>query len=163
MLISENLTNAICEQIGHEKYNSNLYMHICGFLRNKGLDNLAKHFEGQHLEEFEHSLEFFNLLTDLNGDVHIPEIDEINNTYTTMLEIASIYLSREILTTESIDSIKKLAMSEDNPVVEEKMREMISKQQVEYAEASSFMDKVLLLPEWWQCALWDATGKYNDS
>ena len=62
-LIGEDLRTAICEQIGHEIYNANLYLFICGFLRNKGLDNLAKHFEGQHGEETEHAKEFFNLLT----------------------------------------------------------------------------------------------------
>jgi ferritin len=157
MLISDTLRNAICEEIGHEKYNSNLYMYICGFLRNKGLDNLAKHFEGQHLEEFNHSIEFFNLLTDLNADVIIPEIKEINLYFSNITDVAKAYLDREILTTESIDSIKQLAIIESNPVVEEKMREMISLQQNEYAEATSFMDKASLLPEWWMCALWDAS------
>jgi len=158
MLISDTLRNTICEQIGHEKHNSNLYMYICGFLRNKGLDNLAKHFEGQHLEEFNHSIEFFNLLTDLNADVIIPEIKEVDIPFTNMVHVATVYLDREILTTESIDSIKKLAIEESNPVVEEKMREMIKLQQIEYAEATSFMDKASLLPEWWMCALWDASG-----
>ena len=157
MLISDTLRNAICEQIGHEKYNSNLYMYVCGFLRNKGLDNLAKHFEEQHLEEFNHSIEFFNLLTDLNADVIIPEIKEIAIPFLNMIDVAKAYLDREILTTESIDSIKKLAIEEANPVVEEKIRDMLKLQQKEYAEATSFMDKALLLPDWWMCALWDAS------
>lgn len=154
-LMSDNLRNALCQQISHEKYNSNLYMYICGFLRNKGLDNLAKHFEEQHNEEFEHSIEFFNLLTDLNADVIIPEIDEIDFPIAVIHDIAMVYLDREILTTTSINEIKKMAISEDCPVVEEKMRDMISKQQVEYEEATSFMDKAMLFPEWWMCGLWN--------
>jgi len=157
MLISELLRDSICQQIGHEKYNSNLYMHMCGFLRNKGLDNIAKHFEGQHLEEFEHSIEFFNLLTDLDADVFIPEVDEITGGYSSILELANAYLNREILTTESINAIKNFAIGEGNPIVEEKMREMIAKQQVEYAEATLFVDRAILMPEWWQCALWDVS------
>lgn len=157
MLMSENLRVALCEQIAHEKYNSNLYMYICGFLRNKGLDNIAKHFEKQHLEEFEHSIEFFNLLTDLNADVTIPEIDEINIPLLTIADIAKIYLEREILTTKSINQIKEMSIMEGCYVAEEKMREMITKQQHEYAEATSFMDKAELLPEWWQVAIWDSS------
>ena len=53
-LINESLRNALNEQIGHEFYNANLYLYMCAFLRNKGLDNLAKHFEGQHQEETGH-------------------------------------------------------------------------------------------------------------
>jgi ferritin len=155
MLMSEILRNAICEQIGHEKYNSNLYLYMAGYLKNKGLDNIAKHFEEQHKEEFEHSLEFFNLLTDLNSDVRIPEIDEINMPFPMILDLANAYLEREVLTTASINEIKKLAIDEDNSVVEEKMREMISKQQKEYEEATSFLDLAILIPEWWQVALWN--------
>ena len=153
--MSTNLNSAICEQIAHEKYNANLYLYICGFLRNKGLDNIAKMFEKQHLEEIEHSLDFFNLLTDLNAPVVIPEIDKVNISITSIMDIAQHYLDREILTTTSINEIKKMAIAEDNPVVEEKMREMISKQQAEYAESTSFMDKCMMLPEWWQVAIWD--------
>lgn len=155
MIISEGLASAICEQIGHEKYNSNLYMYICGFLRNKGLDNIAKLFEEQHLEEFNHSIEFFDLLTDLNADVYLPEIKEIKITINTIEDVAQAYLSRELLTTASIDSIKKMAVSEACPVVEEKMREMIKKQQKEYEEATTFMDKAKLFSEWWQVGLWN--------
>jgi ferritin len=157
MLISDTLREALCEQIAHEKYNANLYLFICGFLRNKGLDKLGKLFEQQHQEETEHSLEFFNLLTDLNADVRIPEIGEINMSFNTIVSLGEKYLKQEVLTTESINEIKNLAIKEGNPVVEEKMREMISKQQKEYEEATSFLDKATLLSEWWQVAVWDAS------
>jgi len=154
-LISETLRGAICEQIGHELYNANLYLYICGILRNKGFDNIAKHFEGQQAEETSHAMEFFNLLTDLNANVNIPEINEINISLVSIREIATAYLEREVATTQSIDALKKMSISQQNPVVEEKMREMITKQQKEYEEATSFMDKAELMPEWWQVMLWD--------
>jgi len=158
VLINESLRGAICEQISHELYNANLYLYMCAFLKNKGLDNLAKHFEGQHEEETGHAKEFLNLLTDLNADVIIPEIDGIQMLFDNILDLANTYLVREILTTTSIDEIKKLAILDNNPVVEEKMREMIAKQQKEYEEATTFLDRATLMPEWWQCALWDAAG-----
>lgn len=157
MLISETLITAIQDQIGHERYNSNLYLYIAGYLKNKGLDNLAKHFESQHDEEIGHSLEFFNLLTDLNADVKIPAIEAIAPPLETILDIAKAYLRQEVLTTTKIDVIKKMAVEQNNPVVEEKMREMITKQQKEYEEATSFMDKAVLMSEWWQVALWDSS------
>lgn len=158
-LIDEMLRTSICQQIAHEIYNAHLYMFICAFLRNKGLDNLAKLFESQREEELSHSVEFLNLLTDLNADVFIPEIDEVSSLFSSIGDIAKAYLDREILTTNSINSIKKLAIENDNPVVEEKMRFMINKQQKEYEEATTFMDNALLMPEWWQCALWNASLK----
>jgi len=154
-LIGESLRDALCEQIGHEKYNANLYLYICGFLRDRGLDNLSKHFLQQHEEETEHSLEFFNLLTDLNVSVYIPEIDRISIDFASIVELANAYLEREKLTTNSINEILKLAIQDNNPVVEQKMREMIAKQQNEYEEATTFLDRAMTLPEWWQVMLWD--------
>jgi len=157
-LINDTLRMAICEQIAHEMYNANLYLYICAFLRNKGLDNLAKHFEGQHAEETEHAKEFVSLLTDLNADVYISEIDGIEMSFNTILDVALAYLNREILTTASIQGIKELSIQNNNPVVEEKMRNMITKQQKEYEEATTFLDKASVLTEWWQVFLWDAAG-----
>jgi ferritin len=151
--ISPALTSAICEQIGHEISNANIYLYLCGYLRNKGLDKKAELFESQHSEEIGHSKEFFSLLTDLNAPVVIPEIDGVNSPIETIMDIAKIYLQREILTTGSINEIKKLAIQEDNSIVEEKMRDMISKQQKEMEEANNFMDMALLLPEWWMVKL----------
>ena len=77
MLISETLRDALCQQIISEKFNQNLYLSVAGYLRNKGLDNLAKHFIKQSGEESEHAMQIFDLLTDLNADVFIGEIDEV--------------------------------------------------------------------------------------
>jgi ferritin len=155
-LISDNLNSAICEQISHEQYNSSLYLYICGFLKNKGLDNLAKHFETQWKEESEHSKVFFDLLTDLNSPVIIPQVDEISIPLNTILDIGNTYLNREILTTTSINEIKKLAISEDNPVVEERMREMVKLQQNEYEEATTFLDNASLCgDDWWKVKVWN--------
>jgi len=157
-LMSDILCKAICFQIAHEKYNANLYLVICGFLRNKGLDNLAKLFEHQHQEETEHALDFFNLLTDLSAPVMIPEINEVNVDFPNIKAIAEEYLNKEIETTKSIDEIKKLAIEESNPVVEEFMRKMITEQQKEYEEASSFLDNALLCEgedSWWKAKVWN--------
>jgi bacterioferritin B len=155
-LMNESLKAALCEQIGHEFYNANLYMFVCAFLRNKGLDNLAKHFEGQHEEETGHGKEFLSLLTDLNTDVFIPEIDEVNMQFISIVGLAQIYLDREVLTTTSIGELLKLAIQDNNFVVEQKMREMIAKQQKEYAEATTFLDNAMLCgDDWWKAKVWN--------
>jgi ferritin len=156
MLISENLASAIWEQISHERYNSNLYLFVCGYLRNKGLNNLAKHFEEQHQEEINHSKMFFDLLTDMNTEVKMLEIDGCDLTFANIMDVATAYFEREVQTTNSINEIKKLAIEEDNPVVEEFMRKMIVLQQAEYAEATDFQDKALLTGgDWKFVMLWD--------
>ena len=155
-LISDELNSALCEQIGHEKFNSSLYLFIAGFLKNKGFNNLAAHFEEQHQEEFNHSRMIYDILTDLNSPVMVPEIDEVSSSFVSIVDLAKAYLEREIATTESLDAIKKMAIDENNPVVEEAMRDMIKLQRNEYAEATDFMDKAELTGgDWWKVSVWD--------
>jgi ferritin len=150
------LAEALYQQISHEIYNANLYLYISSFLKNKGLNNIAKHFEGQWQEELEHSKIIVDLLTDLNTDVKIPEIEGCDMVINSMLDIASMYLDREILTTESLDEIKKLAIEVSNPVVEERIRDLIAKQQGEFSEATDMFDKVEIIGADWKFALlWD--------
>lgn len=159
-LISDELTSSLQEQVGHEKFNANLYLFIAGWLKNKGLNNLASHFDSQHDEETQHAKIIFDLLTDLNAPVRIPEIGEVNLSFGNVLDIAKAYLDREILTTESLNDIKKQAIEEDNPVVEERMREMIKLQQAEYSEATDWMDKAEMIGNDWKFVLlWDLGSK----
>ena len=52
--------------------------------------------------------------------------------------------------------IKKQAIEEDCSVIEERMREMIKLQQVEYAEATTFLYKAKLTTgDWFKVMIWD--------
>jgi len=152
-LISEELNNALIEQWGHEVFNSHIYITIMAFFKNKGLDNIAKLFQGQHQEEQNHAQIILNLLTDLNSPFDAPTIDEFRLGEVSFMEIAKMYADREIQTTESLNVIKELAIDERNPVVEEKIREMISLQQHEYEEALTFLDKAEILGNDWKAIL----------
>ena len=155
-LINDSLASSIWEQIVHEKYNANIYLYICGYLKNKGLDNLAKHFMEQHDEETEHSKLFFNLLTDLNTEVKILEVPGCNFNFNNVLDVAEAYLQREITTTNNIGEIKNLAIETNNHVVEEFCRTMLTKQQAEYEEATTWQDRANMTGgDWKFVMLWD--------
>lgn len=161
-LISDIVKESLVQQLGMELSNSNFYMRIGAFLQGKGLKNLAKHFEGQILEEQEHSRIIYKLLTDLGEDFHIPEINAVDIDFQTFLELANVYLEREENTTTSLKEIRIQAADQGNggcPVVEVVMLDMLAKQQAELDESTSMLDMAMLLPEWWQVALWDAAIK----
>ena len=159
-LIEDGLASSLYEQLSHERYNASLYLFIAGDLKNRGFDNLAKHFEEQHDEEISHSLIIYNLLTDLNAPVKILEINEVSLSINNIMDIATAYLEREILTTQSLNEIKKQAIEEENCVVEECMRGMIVKQQAEYEEATGFSDHAELMNgDWFKVLLWDLGSK----
>ena len=157
-LISDSLKESLISQFSEENKNANIYLSIASYLNGKGLSNLAKKFEEQHSEEIEHSLIIYKLLSDLSITFIVPEVESYDiSNIDNILGIAELYLEREIITTESLGDIKKLAMEEDNHVVEERMRDMIELQQAEYAEATEFFDRSSLFVDWWQVALWDSS------
>ena len=159
-LISDNLIDSLLAQWAHEKYNAHLYLYISSFLKNKGLNHLGSRFYNQYKEENEHSEMIINLLTDINADVVLPEIDEVNIPITSIMDVANKYLLREYETTMSLDEIKKISIDESNPVVEEFMRNMIEIQRHEYEEATDFMDKAELTGNnWFNVFLWDLGEK----
>jgi len=157
-LISDTLKESLYGQLAEEKRNGNIYLSIASYLNGKGLSNLAKLFLDQHAEETEHSLIIYSLLSDLSIVFVVPEIPFFDlGGELSIQEVANLYLEREFLTTESLDEIKRQAMDESNPVIEERMRDMIEIQQKEYAEATDFLDKSYLFTEWWQVGLWDVS------
>ena len=159
-LISDNLIDSLLAQWAHEKYNAHLYLYISSFLKNKGLNHLGSKFYNQYKEENEHSEMIINLLTDINADVTLSEIEEINIPINSIMDVADKYLLREYETTASLDEIKKISIDESNPVVEEFMRKMIEMQRHEYEEATDFMDKAELTGNnWFNVFLWDLGEK----
>lgn len=155
-LISDTLKESLSLQFGHEVLNSHIYLYIANFLHGKGLSNLAKHFEGQYREEQSHAMTIYKLLTDLGATFDIPSIPQCDMVINSIKDITVAYLDREILTTESLNDLKLLAQEDDvNPVVEERIRQMILDQQHEYEEATDMFDKAESLTEWWQVSLWD--------
>lgn len=148
-LLSQELIDVLCLQLVHEKFNSTAYMYIAGWLRNKGLNNIAEKFMGQWKEEIEHSKQIFDFLTDMNCPVSMDSVDSVDFEITTMSSISSFYLDREILTTTSLEEIKKMCIEENNGVAEEFLRQMINQQRAELEEASTFYDEMQLIGDAW--------------
>jgi bacterioferritin B len=159
-IISDDLVNALSEQIWREKLNANAYLYLAGFLRSKGLDNIAKFFMKQHDEETGHSIMIFDFLTDLSADPKTGEVPEVSEQCNLISDVADIFLQREIATTESLNLLKKQAIQEDNPVAEEFLRDMLKLQRNEYAESTEFADRAELTGNDWQTVLlWDLSLK----
>ena len=147
-LISETLREAFINQISHEQYNSNLYLYIAGFFRNKGLDKLADKFLGQYEEEISHTKKIFDFLTDMNALIEINGVDKVELNINFIKDVSEAYLQREIITTDNLEQIKAITIKDNHGVAEEFIREMINLQRNELAEASVFSDLAELCGSW---------------
>ena len=163
MKISEDLYNALLNQWVEEKENSHTYLYIGAYLKNKGLDKIGSYFIESSKEEDEHSQSILNLMTDLNLDFQPRTIENMSFDCSTILKVAEKFVQREIQTTQSLQEIKELAMSETTSgfgsIIEEHLRKMIYQQQAEMEECLSFMDKAILFDSWTNVAVWDLNFK----
>ena len=158
-LISDIVKSALVEQLSAEKGNASLYLYIANYLHGKGLSNLAKSFEAQHDEEQGHSMRIYKLLTDLGVVFEILPIEGFSIQFISILDIANLFLEREIQTTNSLKEIRNLAAEQGEggcPIVEVEMIEMLRLQQSEMAESTDFLDKAILTDgDWKFVLLWD--------
>ena len=155
-LISEELRLCLLEQFLHERYNASLYIQIAGYLQNKGLDKLGEKFLGQHDEEIGHSRLIYDFLIAMNAPFFVGEISEVKLDINSIMDIANAYLDREKLTTQNLNEIKLLTISEQNGTAEEFLRSMVNRQINELEEASNFYDNAELTGnDWWKVQMWD--------
>jgi len=154
-MISEILLNSLLDQWVEETENSHTYLYAGAFLKNKGFDNMGKFFMDASKEEVEHAQSILDLLTDLNLPFEPRPIQNMAFPISSILDIASKFLGRETQTTESLQNIRDIAMSEDASIIEEHMRKMIVDQRSEMSESLSFMDKALIAEDWKTVLLWD--------
>ena len=157
MILNENVVDSLLEQWVEEKENSHTYLYIGSWMKNKGLDNLGRYFIDASKEEDDHASSIMNLLTDLNIPFEPRPIENMSFPISSISDVAKKFMDRETQTTESLQEIKMICVEEEgmSSIVEEHVRRMITQQQSEMNECISFMDKSLMLNEWWQVALWD--------
>lgn len=74
MLISDNLTQAMNDQVGRELSASSQYLQLASYFASDNLPELAAFFYRQADEEHEHAVKFVHYLVDTGGKVAIPEV-----------------------------------------------------------------------------------------
>jgi ferritin len=111
--LSENLNDALNEQVMIELLNQNKYMQIQSLFEDMQLKNLAKFFKEQSAGENGHANLFMDYINDrTGGKVKIEEVSAPIIDFTDINSIADFYVLTEQQTTESIESLYNLALEE---------------------------------------------------
>lgn len=136
MKLSQELNDAICQQICIELENQNKYMQVQSYFEDMQLKNLAKFFKEQSSGENSHANLFMDHLNDRNGGkVIIGEIDAPKSDFTDISSVADFYVLTEQQTTDSIESLYDLALSEKSYIDLDFLQSML-KEQVEEEDTS---------------------------
>jgi ferritin len=113
MKLSQELNDAICQQIIIELGNQNKYMQVQSYFEDLQLKNLASFFGKQSSGEKDHANLFMTHLNDRNGGkVIIGDVDAPKSDFSDISSVADFYVLTEQQTTESIESLYDLALSE---------------------------------------------------
>jgi ferritin len=159
-LISESLIDSLQNQMSHEMKNAHIYLFLSGYLNSKGMDKIAKFFAHQYDEELSHFRAIFDFLVDLDVSPNIIDVQD-TNVFTlglsdTITSVAQKFMEREVLTTQNLAEILSLSIDEENVLAEVFLRDMISKQRSEYAEATEFADKANICGDnWMNVLIWN--------
>ena len=156
--LSDNLSSGSLDQYSHEILNSLNYIYIAAFLKNKGLDGLAKHFDEQFDEEIGHSKLIYDFLTDLNIPFKVEPVDGVDFPINSIMDIATKYDERERATTENLEELLQISISDGNGVAQMFFQQMVDKQRKELEEVFTFIDRATLCgDDWFKVFLWSQT------
>ena len=112
MKLSQNLNDALNSQVSIELGNELKYMQVQSYFENLQLVGLSKFFKSQADGEHDHANLFMDYVNDRNGMVIIVDVDAPKSDFSSIDDVANFYILTEQQTTESIESLYDMALSE---------------------------------------------------
>jgi ferritin len=142
MKLSQELCDAMCEQIAKEHQNMLTYNQIQSIFEDYQLTNIAGYFSKQAQDEKSHADKFIDYINKrTGGKVSIQPVDAPLVPIFTLNEIGmigEIYVSVEEATTESIESLYELALESKSYMDLGFLEEMLNEQVAEEDESNEF-------------------------
>ena len=107
--ISEKMVKALNEQIKKELESAYIYLGMSSWFAERTLNNLAKWFDLQAKEEFEHAMKFANHIMERGGHVEWMDISKPKQDWENILQILEAGLEHERYITAEIEKLYELA------------------------------------------------------
>lgn len=139
MLITQEMVDALNEQIGNEFGSSLQYVGIAAHFDAEALPELAKYFFRQAEEERMHALKFVNYITDTGGRVEIPALPKPQARYSTVEEAVQKAYDGEIRVTQQINALVDLSVRQTDHLTHQFLQWFVTEQ----LEEVSSMDTLL--------------------
>ncbi|MFP3950554.1 MAG: ferritin [Candidatus Bathyarchaeia archaeon] len=109
MEISNDLTEAINEQINFELYSGYVYLSMASWFEDNNLDGMAHWMKLQADEEYEHAMLFWDHVVDRGGKVILKEVKGPKTEWESPLEAWQDAYEHELEVTERIYNIGEMA------------------------------------------------------
>lgn len=142
MLISQKLTAAVNAEIGLEFFASHQYIATAAYFDSKGLKLLAKMFNKQAEDEYNHAMKFVNYLSLTNGPVEIPEVKAPKCQFTSTEEAVQLSLDWELEVTNRCNELMTIAVNDKDYAAQDFLRWFVTEQLEEVSTMQNLLNIV---------------------
>lgn len=145
MMISENMLNAINQQIGLEGHASFLYLSMASWCDSEGLEGCAEFMHRQSAEEREHMLKLYYYLSEVDAHALTPAIHQVPHTFDSIQDMFKQVYAHEQKVTASINKLMDVAKSENDHTTMTFLQWYIEEQREEENLMRTILDKIRLI------------------
>jgi ferritin len=142
MMISEKMAARLNKQVAHEFHNFWTYKSIAYWFEANNLPIFAKFFFKQAEEEKGHGEKIAKYLLDQGADIKLGPIDAPHLGYKTVKEVMELFVKVEVLTTNMVHEIVKMAVDENDYATRNFIEWKVGEQVEEVASANAMLAMV---------------------
>lgn len=147
MKISQELVDAINDQINFELYSAFIYLSMATYFEEKNLDGMAHWMEVQYQEEFTHAMRFYRHLTERGARVALKTIEAPKTEWASPHEAFADAYHHELLVTERIYKIGNIADKLGDRSTQSMLNWFYNEQTEEEKNTMEIRDKLKLFGE----------------
>jgi len=141
-MISQNLQDAINEQIKYELYSAYMYLAMSADCSDRNLTGFANWMRMQAQEEVEHAMRFYDFLIERGARVELHGIDKPPFEFGSPLEIMEQSLEHERFVTSRINGLFDLAHEEHDRPAQVMLQWFITEQVEEEASIDEIVQRM---------------------
>jgi ferritin len=141
-MISDNLVNAINDQIEHEFFSAYLYLAMSAYFESQNLPGFAHWMRVQSGEEEEHAMKFYHFLVDRGARVSLHAISQPQAEWQSALDVFQHALQHEQKVTSLINTLYEIAVKEKDYPAQVMLHWFINEQVEEEKNATMIVDQL---------------------
>jgi ferritin len=139
MLISEQVNQALNQQVGNEFNASLQYVALAAHFDAEDLPELAAYYYRQAEEERDHAMRFVKYVVDAGGRVEIPALSGPQSRFETAEEAVRKALDGEMAVTRQINALADLAITQSDHITRNFLQWFMTEQLEEVSSAETLL------------------------
>lgn len=141
--INKSIEDLVNYRIQQEELSSRIYLAMSKWLTKNGYFGASKLFKKWSDEELVHAGFAYTYLEDLNIQPCVPELEKVEENFTSLKEIVQKAFEHEMVVTEQCNELTKAAMSANDFMTMTLGQKYMLEQQEEIAKTTYWNDRIL--------------------